>query len=209
MNCQSIHTKLEQVVVIRFFTCWHRLIEIITGEFILTRYKKSNGGSVIILRSLLSAFILFIIVLFLLNSIDPGRTSDFSWVELRLQVVEKFSWFGVFFATIYAALYARFSSQWTYLANLYNQIKQAETRCEINSEKLAEWKAGFVEDAEVLHLMMKPIFSSVICEWLKDDKVRGKFDQFTPGGDNKLDYIAKMVNKVCDEEKEKSKRLCT
>ncbi len=36
--------------------------------------------------------------------------------------------FGAIFAAVYFALYARFASQWSYLANLYNKIKEAETR---------------------------------------------------------------------------------
>jgi len=105
---------------------------------------------------------------------------------------------GVFAGT-YTALYARFASQWQYLADLYNQIKAKEIdlannkECEIakyremaiNSTSddpintccnpahlLAEWKIGLIEDANTLHLSNKPPFESVVKLWNSDEVVR-------------------------------------
>jgi hypothetical protein len=57
--------------------------------------------------------------------------------------------------------YARFSSQWSYLAGVYNQIKAAECRTGFQETVLAQWKAGFIEDAADLHLLRKAMFASI------------------------------------------------
>jgi hypothetical protein len=64
-------------------------------------------------------------------------------------------------------VYARFASQWTYLAGVYNQIKAAEARRDADAEKLAEWKQGFIADAEALHLDNNPIFVDLVAAWRK------------------------------------------
>jgi hypothetical protein len=37
---------------------------------------------------------------------------------------DSIGWIGAIFAAVYAALYARFASQWSYLAGVYNQMRQ-------------------------------------------------------------------------------------
>lgn len=170
------------------------LINIISGEWLLN--YQANGGGVILFRSLWCSSILFIFTLLIMNFIDPTKTYDFSTYVLKEQVLEKISWFGVFFATIYAAFYARFSSQWTYLANLYNSIKQISATSESNDEILAELKAAFIEDAEYLHLARKKNFASIIYHWGKDPVVRDKYIKFTPGGEYRFNKIMEEVNDV-------------
>ncbi len=185
------------------FNLWHKIIGIISFEFILTSCKKSNGGSIIALRSFLSALSIFLIILTVINIIDPNRSFSFSCREFRLQIIDKISWLGVFFASIYVALYARFSSQWTYLANLYNQIKQTEAKDPVNEIKIAELKAGFIEDAEVLHLFSKPIFASIICTWGKEAIVKKKYIKFTPGGEQRYKRVINITEKICETESKK------
>lgn len=169
--------------------------EILSSEWILTRGRMPNGGSVIFLRTLLTGFYLFGLSLFLINVIDPSRNCIFSLHVLLEQVVDKLAWMGVIFAFVYTALYARFSSQWSYIAGLYNQIKQAE--CEIhNAEAMAEWKAGFMEDAENLHLATKDSVASIIHVWGKRDLVKQKFIDHTPG---KLDRYERLMKSVEDK----------
>ncbi len=62
-------------------------------------------------------------------------------VDLGTRAVELLPWLGALFGAVYAGLYARFASQWLYLANTYNQIKAAECRSESSARPLAEWKA--------------------------------------------------------------------
>ena len=108
---------------------------------------------------------------------------------------------GVFGGT-YAALYTRFSSQWQYLADLYNQIKSQEISAAIAcmegtrkvaatngindsvcnvprpslslqpDKLLADWKKGFIEDAFALHLAKKPIFFTVVANWAQQPDVK-------------------------------------
>ncbi len=104
------------------------------------------------------------------------------------------------FAGTYAAFYARFASQWGYLADLYNQIKSKQIDVALQGKcvdlqalrdevvqnparepttffcnaayLLAQWKVGFIEDAIALHLAEKPLFASVISNWKSDDVVK-------------------------------------
>jgi len=97
-----------------------------------------------------------------------------------LAVSKSIPTFGAIFAACYVALYSRFSSQWTYLANVYNQIKAAETSAETDKKILiAEWKAGFIEDALTLHLAYKPIFSATINVWGRDESVAEAFEKYS------------------------------
>lgn len=97
---------------------------------------------------------------------------------------------------VYASLYARFASQWSYLAGVYNQIKAAECGQKCDRIALAEWKAGFIEDAEDLHLARKPVFASIIHAWVKDAEVEVRFLKDVPGGEHRFELLAASVQDV-------------
>ncbi len=120
---------------------------------------------------------------------------------MRTQIEGKIPWFGAIFAAVYAALYTRFASQWSYLANLYNLIKQASISDSdsINEERMAEWKAAFIEDAEFLHLSHKENFTSIIHAWAKDALVEEKYCMYTPGGKARFDHMVKGISRRYDE----------
>jgi hypothetical protein len=72
-------------------------------------------------------------------------------------------WIGAIFGFTYVALYARFSSQFAYLAGVYNQIMATQAQIAgtaptpaqqdpDSNEKIQIWMAGFVEDRLDLHL---------------------------------------------------------
>ena len=98
------------------------------------------------------------------------------------------------YAAVYAAFYARFVSQWTYLSNLYNTLRDQEINLSPSSaaamqNKLSERKAEFIFDAINLHLDSKPAFASKIYLWLtQDTKVMENFLTLHPKG---LDDIYK------------------
>ena len=107
----------------------------LSAEFLLD--IRPNGGTVIALRSLYVAILVLLLTLLLYNVLDPRRSCivvwerkcDFDYLEMFDQVVRIFSgWFAAVLAAVYVALYSRFQSQWSYLANLYNQIKASEAR---------------------------------------------------------------------------------
>ncbi|MBN8220932.1 MAG: hypothetical protein J0L53_08395 [Spirochaetes bacterium] len=150
-------------------------------------------------------------IIFFLNFFDSRKQIDLTFKLFLNEFIDKAQWFGVMFASAYAALYTRFSSQWLYLSNLYNQIKQAElsTKKEQQPTKaemeivLAEWKAGFIEDAQVLHLSSKAFFATIIQNWLEDTVVSEKFKLLTTGGEKRLIDLEKIVKNVCAREKAK------
>ena len=178
-----------------------KIINFLSAEWILK--NRSNGGSAILLRALFSSIVLFFFTLLIVNWIDPMKSFSFSLFELQKEIVENVSWFGIFFVTIYTALYVRFSSQWTYLANLYNFIKSCSVNSGASEEVLAEWKAAFIEDAEYLHLACKDNYASIIHHWGSDSKVKEKYIKFTPGGEKRLNNILADVEKVYERTNKK------
>jgi len=170
---------------------WKKFISIISGEWILN--SADNGGSVIALRSLLCSIILFLLILGFINIVDPTKSCNFSFKVFQEEIVNRITWFGVIFAAAYAALYSRFSSQWSYLANLYNTIKQASLASRVDEDILAEWKAAFIEDAEYLHLSHKENFVSIIHEWSQEEKVKDKYIKYTPGGKERFESLVNSI----------------
>ncbi|SFL29496.1 hypothetical protein [Rhodanobacter glycinis] len=170
----------------------------LSGEFILDRYP--NGGLAVLLRTLWITFILYFIAIAIRSRVAPYATWEPSITVARQLISSTIPWFGAIFAGVYAALYARFASQWSYLANLYNQIMCAQVQCDASGttsgEAMALWQAGFIEDAEALHLARKPMFASVIVSMLGKDAVRNAYKQYTPGGSARLDALEASVKAV-------------
>jgi len=147
---------------------------ILSGEFFLKRH--SNGGGVVLARSIFVTLLFYIVALALKSTTDSGATLSFSFSELTHDVNETIPWAGAIFAGVYAAFYTRFSNQWSYLASTYNQLMAAKssiTQDQANSnQSLINWQAGFVSDAYTLHLDRKPIFKGIIDHLLSDEKVK-------------------------------------
>src|SRR5438046_3051938 len=86
-------------------------------------------------------------------------TTEYSLVILerrpRAAMLDNLKVGGVLFAGAYTAFYARFASQWSYLAGVYNQIMAAQVRGiptdPAGQNAFDAWQAGFIEDAEELH----------------------------------------------------------
>jgi hypothetical protein len=76
-----------------------------------------------------------------------------------------------------------------YLAGVYNQIKATEAPERTSFDALTEWKAGFLEDADELHLAAKPLFGSVIRAWGKDPNVRKHFVEHAAGGEARFNRL--------------------
>lgn len=169
----------------------------VSGEYLLKR--RPNSGTVVLLRSLLSAFTVYLVAIGIYSRLQPGSTWQPSWHEFRVLVGSTLPWLGAIFAVTYAGFYSRFSSQWTYLANLYNSIMTAQVqapRNESNSRAYSAWMAGFVEDAEELHLALKPIYASVIMSLLKKPGVRDMYAEHTPGGEIRLSRLEAQLQEV-------------
>lgn len=137
---------------------FERFVCVFTGEFMLTKFRWSNGSSAITFRSVWTSVVIYLFFLGFTDWLDPSRRWAFDRLRFQDQLRNNLPYLGAIFAGVYAALYSRFSSQWEYLANVYNQIKAVE--CEqaesLKAQKpLSEWKAGFIEDAVSLHLASK------------------------------------------------------
>jgi len=185
---------------------WSKFVNLISGEWILSTCRRGNGGDVILLRSFLVGFVLYAFLLGLKNLIDPNKSFSFDFVDLRKQLIETSTLFGAIFGAVYVALYTRFASQWTYLAELYNKIKEAEVDGGANKDVIAEWKAAFLEDATELHLATKGLFVSIIHTWGKDAQVQQKFIKYAPGGQPRFNVLMADVDMA---HRRNAKRLST
>lgn len=148
----------------------------LSGEFFLK--PRPNGGGVVLARSICVTFLLYIVALAAKSSTDLCATLSFSFVELQHDVNDTIPWAGAIFAGVYAAFYARYSSQWSYLASTYNQLMAAKSSMsqEVASgnQPLISWQAGFVSDAYTLHLDRKPIYMGVIAHLLADENIKAE-----------------------------------
>ncbi|MFM0489083.1 hypothetical protein [Paraburkholderia graminis] len=176
------------------------IVNRISGEWLLSKRGLSNGGSVIVLRALfVSLLVLFIVEpasLAIKDILDPARAWTFDGRRLAHYLVTHLTTIAVVFGSVYTALYARFAAQWRYLADVYNKIKEAEVKYSTQqnaADRLAEWKAGFAEDAEELHLATKKIFAQVIRTWLADEKVKAAFIRYTTGGEERYRNLMSSV----------------
>jgi hypothetical protein len=136
----------------------------------------------------MTAGVVYAIALALRGSLETARV-------LRTLVLDTIPWFGAILAAAYAALYARFSAQWSYLADVYNQIKAAECAGG-KPDALAEWKAAFMEDAAELHLDNKPVFATVIQVWGKEPGVKEAFVKYGQGGEKRFAGLMRRTSKA-------------
>ena len=178
-----------------------RLIELLSGEVLLTRCRLPNGGTVVLVRAFVIALVLFTAGLAIVNILDPRRGGPFSGIELRIQIIDHAKWWGALFGSAYVALYTRFASQWAYLAGVYNQIKAAEALNDHDEDAVAEWFAAFIEDCDELHLVRKPMFASIVNGQFSYQvagawKVCEIFDQHAPGGQLRRERITLEVAAV-------------
>ncbi|HGM6066464.1 TPA: hypothetical protein ACKP39_000108 [Stenotrophomonas maltophilia] len=173
------------------------MIRFVSFEFILK--WMPNGGTAVLVRSCLITFWLYALAISLKSRVVPGATWQFDLNVLRELVSDTIPWIGAIFAGVYVALYSRFASQWSYLANLYNQILQTAVQNppkDVSSEQVYRlWQAGFIEDAEELHLAGKPMFASVIHSMLAKQETRENFIAHAPGGEPRL---TKLEGKILE-----------
>ena len=173
------------------------MVNFLSGEFVLKFYP--NGGTAVFVRSLGITCMVYAVAVSLKYWLSTSAASN-ATQSLPTIAAETIPWIGAIFAGTYAALYARFASQWNYLAALYNQLMAASVQC--NEEDahgrrvLNLWQAAFVEDAETLHLARKPLFASVIHDMLSREPVQKEFIKHTPNGLVRLMILDRDLAKI-------------
>lgn len=171
----------------------HCALNIASHEWLLTNLKWPNGGDVILLRSVLVSLQAYLLALVVKNGLDPARLWSFSLDSIAAEILHTGKWYGPIFAGVYASLYSRYASQWNYLAGVYNRIKETEARGEVKEIPFAQWKAGFIEDADDLHVAAKPMFASTIRVWGAVDQVRKEFEKNTHDGAKRWKDLAGRI----------------
>jgi len=171
------------------------IFDFLSGESILKAF--GNGGFTIFVRSVIVSVQLFAIALVVKSWCEAGVGSVFSLKIARSLVGSELEWLGALFAGCYVALYSRYSSQWSYLAGLYNQIMSVKCGIDetnqLSNKTLIRWQVGFIADAHTLHLDSKELFAGVIKSLLAQKVIFEEFEA-TLGETSKV--IIKRVNFV-------------
>lgn len=176
-----------------------QLLRLLSGEFILNWLP--NGGGVVLARALISTVLLYLGAVGLRDYLAPHASLAFDATKLAAGVRDTLPWAGAIFAAIYAAFYARFASQWSYLAGLYNQIMACQVQTPWEShpksrQAYASWMAGFIEDAEDLHLAARPMYAAVIDSMLSRPEVRDTYLADTVDGPRRLRELNERLTAV-------------
>lgn len=174
------------------------MFDLISGEWILRCFKR-NGGGIVVFRALWVAFIFTLVSMLAVSLIDPCRVGPITWKSIHSCFWDLSDKCVIFLGSSYLAFYARFVSQWTYLAGLYNSIKQAESVPNSKKKVIAHWKAGYLEDAENLHLAAKNNIATIIRAWAEDELVKRAYIKNTLGGETRLSRLIKLAVATCDE----------
>ena len=174
-----------------------QLLDFLSGQWILD-LRGTNGGDVVVLRAAVITLTFSVVAVMLKSWIRPQENFTWSADGLQGELVELAGWISGFFGAAYLALYTRFVSQWSYLANVYNMIKQAEAAEGAQTKVITEWKAGFLEDADHLHLVGKKSLAPIIKHWAEEKGVAEAFLTATPGGQAQLDRIWKRAEVLCN-----------
>jgi hypothetical protein len=198
--CRTVTLVVVQASMLRLAHrvrgCLRWVVNLVLHEWLLTQLRFGNGGDIILVRSVLVATQVYALVLAAKICVDPNSSCDLQGHTLRASLIATGAWYGPIFAGIYASLYARYASQWTYLANVYNRIKETEARAPaaaLGTAALAQWKAGFIEDADDLHLATKPLFAGVIRAWAEPE-VEQAFKLYTRGGEERWRAILRRID---------------
>ncbi len=186
----------------RWLWCVLRVLTtVVSGEFILET-GHPNGGTMIFVRSVWVTTLIYALAL----ALQSGSYAEWTWRvstwridsgQLQHDVAEYVSWLGAIFAGVYVALYARFASQWSYLAGVYNQMRQTlvTTPKHDDDPHLVMWRAGFIEDALDLHLATKPMFSPFLLRMLDMPPVAAKFDAYAVDGKKRRKQLEDRLKK--------------
>ena len=177
----------------------NKILSFLSGEWIL--WFQANGGTPILLRSMWVTVIVYTSAVCVRGLMATGTTWQFDTKVIRQLVYDTLPWAGAIYGGVYAALYTRFSSQWTYLAETYNQLmccqieNPPDRKNEAQFAYYASWKAGIVEDAEDLHLATKPMFSWLLSSLLSEPEVCNAFEEYAHGGRQRLERLAKKLKR--------------
>jgi hypothetical protein len=176
-----------------------KAVYLASGEWILN--GRANGGTVILVRSALIATPLWLFALAIRSSLAPGSTLSLDAEVFRREAREVLPWLGAIFAGAYAGLYTRFSAQWSYLAEFYNQMMQSQVQCPVteqNRDAYTKWFVAFIDDAESLHLARKPAFASVIQTLLEKPGVSAMYAAAGTNCPAQLERLRRDVQSVVE-----------
>ena len=179
------------------FAALTKVMNVVSGEWLLTWAKFPNGGTVIVVRTLYVTTLVYWPLIGLKHACEVGCFigPHLTGLAFGQYIAPTIPWFGALFAGVYATLQTRYSSQWTYLADVYNRIKETATDKGHDKKAMAEWKAGFIEDAEDLHLIGKAMFRTVFHAWSGEKEVEEAFVEYTHNGTTRWSVLVRAYGR--------------
>lgn len=191
------------VIIHSLLRFWSSCVSFFSAEFLLK--WNANSGSIVIARSFWSAFWFMVAAIIGNSFLDNGFSGSIDPVIVLAGFKAHPTWFALVFAAVYTALYTRFAAQWKYLADLYNaqkavmiNLSDAPGRETERAKALVEWKAGFVADAENLHLYSKDLFGTVVTTYLEDADVKNEYDEIN--GQGEADKLLRKIKGTSADE---------
>jgi hypothetical protein len=173
--------------------CRRRFWERLWGEWWFWS-GRPNGGTVIFWRALQISLLVYLPALGLYSFLSAECPCGChpSWTGFEHETAHTLPWMAAMFGAVWAGLYARFASQWGYLASAHKQLRATlvslddltnlKERDIERSRQLVLWRAEFVQDALDLHLAAKSMFGPFILRTLDDPGVAHTFDTYTDAG---------------------------
>lgn len=176
-----------------------KFIDYVSAEWIFNFFP--NGGTAVALRTFFVGSLICLCLYAVHDILSWSFTPPASIIDNNMYKI-----LGIY-AAVYAAFYARFVSQWTYLSNLYNSIREQEINIQIQynsnstnatganagvsnsglanslQDLLRKRKVEFILDAINLHLDNKDKFAAKIYIWINEDnEIVKRFIDLCPSG---------------------------
>ena len=173
------------------------MLNILTGEFFLK--FMPNGGKAVLFRASFISTYLYLMAIAIRSYTGECAVLAFSLEQFLSEVNETIPWAGAIFGAVYVALYARFSSQWAYLAGLYNQqleVAITTSKEKLNGENYAIWQAAFIEDAVCMHLATKRGFSNAIYLMLQEKDIRDILEEDAHFGKQRVQELETKLKAI-------------
>ena len=171
------------------------VIDYLSGEFFLD--FMPNGGKAVLIRTAWVSSLIYLSAIAIKSYCSGGVLFSLSLAEFKKEVAETLPWLGAILGGSYAALYSRFSSQWAYIADLYNQqmaLASSLPEEQISWENYHAWQAAFIEDAICMHLETKDGFRNAIYEMLQNQEVKVLLNEHV--SEKKIMSIEKNLKKI-------------
>lgn len=176
----------------------NQIIGCLTGAVSLQWHP--NSGAIVLLRAVWSSLVLYACAVTWKCLLITGYGPKVDWLLVRTELGSTVHWAGAILAGTYGAFYARFASQWGYLAEVSNQLMMAQAQApddglDARHRVYVAWQAAIVEQSHILHLAGVPMFAPLVAQLLEDPEVVGAFLGSAVNAEAALTRLERVLSK--------------